>query len=253
MTDPKALPNPLNVELVLSIKAELSEDQKARVARTVYGQGMVDHEAGYYSVSDGEKHKLARLHVSETRNNDLQAGKTALAGIDDIRFDDTIYIYLEDEQGVLTGWGDAKGLIQSKWHYGLIFTDTDGDAWFAGREFMDNQGGITADTPILRRVERAGFMNGERFDLFDLAETTASEGEFYLTYDDVGIVTEIPWWSGFGNQGDLTHASKDDEAVAARAQEDVILTALIERVAQMKLDAPAAAEPDMAEGSGMHP
>jgi hypothetical protein len=227
------LPNPLKVEVVSGLAIELTDEQLQRLSRVVFDQGRVDHVGGYVSQHDGSRHKLSKVHFTLAAEADVDLGESNLTGVGGISFSQPVYIYLEDEMGTFTGCQNAKGIIQSAWHYGVIFTDDAGDGWFAGRTTIE-ESELGLDAPILRRISRSGFMEAESFDLFKLAETNAMEGEFYLTTEKLATVTEVPWWSSYADPNGSNDPEPSQEFHDSVIRQEGVMTGLRARAKWLK-------------------
>lgn len=205
---------------ILEIKSDidLTEDQKVRLERTVYGNGHFDHEMGYADRSGVPKHAVAIHFLSEP-----MAGKwgseTRIVGLDDIQFrtGHEPHIYIEAEDGSVDGWNHCSGLIKSRWHYGLIMQDDDGGLWFCGTENSAGGDEITGDEPLKRidpvTVAMVRQENGE------ILANLPADGEFWLSNEDLPKVTSIPWWGKI----DPTEPNVREDAAVA-------MTALLEKV-----------------------
>lgn len=194
----------------------LTEDQKRRFLWHLQGEGRVDHRNRY--VAQGATHTLAVLHVLDRPLSHISHGETRLDGLDDLRFSAPPCLYLQSQTGEIHGWQSAREEIRSAWHCGVILADTAGDLWFCGRDQPDGSP-ISGQSPILRRIapqaaDRALHENG-RLDL-----NIPASGEFYITDEDPGVVTSIPWWSRFDPVALRNNPSDRDMIVAMIARAD---------------------------------
>lgn len=214
-------------ELKIEVVTEhgLDDDQKGRVAAMVLGNGHIDHQGGYVDDA-GVSHSAAKIHFTSEAGKyaGLSSTETSIDGIDGRTFTDPIHIIIEGTDGSMTGMGEAKCLVEARWHYGVIFL-VDDQAWFAGHGTIPNDG-MSADVPVLKRIatsasERPGAAP------FDIAADLPAEGEFWLTFEDEPHLVSIPWMSGFG--GD-PQADANPDTVEVFAKERAIHEALIQRV-----------------------
>lgn len=210
----------------------LTAEQAARVAGMVYRQDKMDHTGSYTSGDDGKTHQIAKIHLTCTEWGGPPDAVTTLDGIDDQKFSAPVFIYLEDTFGIYTAWGNARGTSRPSWVGGVVFLDDDGDAWISGYDDVaDFRNGVTAEMPILKPISRDGFMAGKKIDLFEISEGRAADGEFYIADD---VVTEIPWWGGFGSGLQASETNPSEDRLANIAADQATLAALIARVAALK-------------------
>lgn len=210
----------------------LTAEQVARVAGMVYRQGKMDHTGSYTSGDDGKVHQIAKIHMTYAARADLPDSETQLYGVDNLKFTAPVHIFLEDADGAITAWGNARGTSRPSWIGGVIFLDDDGDAWISGcDDVADFRHGVTAEMPILKQISRTGYMAGEKIDLFEIAESRAADGEFYVAD---GVVTDIPWWGGFGDDLRPDETNPSEDRLATIAADQATLAALIARVADLK-------------------
>jgi hypothetical protein len=212
---------------LLQIKSDwpLTEDQKDRLERMVYGNGHFDHELNYEDRT-GVVKKAKAIHFRAEPLDDVVRGETRIVGLDDISFrtGHEPHIYIEAEDGEICGWNDCTGVIKSLWHYGMILQDDDGDVWFCGTE-NSASGELTGDEPLKRissgTVPIVAMQNGE------VLANLPADGEFWLSVEEEPKITSIPWW------GKL---DPNNPNVRPDAAEDMI--ALLEkvgsRIAKMK-------------------
>lgn len=200
---------------------DLTDDQKDRLVRMVRGNGHFDHNNAFLAA--GERREVAAIRFLSEPIPDVPFAETRIDGVDGTRFDKTPWLYLEDTEGKVWGWQAARDFTPSSWHYGVIFEDSRGDAWFCGRN--EPTGGVVdADAPILRRIslqtpEHVVAENGE------LCENLPAEGEFWLTGEDLATVTSIPWWSPMGHDGTTRQNNPE-----AHARDQALIAALRRRV-----------------------
>lgn len=171
---------------------DLSEEQKVRLLRMIRGNGHVDHENRFEAA--GETRTLAAVRFLSAPLPDVPFGDTCIDGVDGIRFERPPYLYLEAEDGAICGWRAARDATPSAWHYGVLFQDAEGQAWFCGRD-EPTGGRIEADAPILRRVSMQ-VPDHVLCETGPLEGSLPAEGEFWLTQGEVAVVTSIPWWGG---------------------------------------------------------
>ena len=221
-------------EVVTEIEA-LNDDHKNRIINMVYGNKNIDHE-GRYTDPQGDSHKLAKIHFTHKVFEDVPGADTTIDGVDAIRFDAPINIYLEDDAGVMTGMKAAKGEIESHWYIGIILKDETGQGWFCGYdEVPTNDHTTTApDAPVLRKLSL------EVPDIVarsygDLSEGLPVEGEFHIAAGDDGVVTGIPWMSRYAD-------TRPDESVTPEQQkyresEREVVDQILERIAALEAEA----------------
>lgn len=197
------------IEVVTDL--DLSEDQKSRVISMVLGNGAFDYEGNFES-RDGA-HVLKSIHFMSDPS-DIPGGETSIDGVDDIVFDKSPHIYLEDEGGKIYGWLNTRELKTSSWHYGVIFSDDEDRLWFYGRDTIDGDR-VSLNMPILMRIrtEPSRHVLAENGPLL---ESVPAEGEFWISKEEDPVVTMISWWSGF--------AGPDMEGQDFSAEREILTT-----------------------------
>lgn len=205
----------------------LTEDQEHRLKRMVYGNGHFDHEGGYLDGA-GLRHQLAALHFCLSPIPDVSGGESRIVSIDTHHFGkESPYLYLEDRLGKMTGWGEARSAIPSKWHYGVILQDAEGDVWFCGVDEIGHDE-ITGNEP-LRRLSRIT-PDVVRMENGEILDNLPADGEFWLSEEPEPKVTSIPWWG---------HLNAEDAHLREEARAP--MRALLDRI-QTRIRAENAAE-----------
>lgn len=178
--------------ITLTTDFHLNEDQTDRILTMLRANGHIDYE-DMYATATGKRARCVAMHFLKEPLDGISGGETTIDSIDDIRFDKPPSIYIEDAEGALTGWKQAREWIESSWNCGVIFKDDDGQAWFCGRQTVESVS-MDSEAPILRRVslETPEFIF-EGYGLIN--DNLPAEGEFWLSHEEQAVVTSIPWWS----------------------------------------------------------
>jgi hypothetical protein len=184
----------LPFEVISDLPGMDDHDRQSRLLSMITGDRRID-AYGAFLDRGGKKHDLAKVHFLKAQKDHPGYAATDISGIDNISFDDTAFIYLEDSEGELTGWMDAREAIESSWHYGVIFADDAGQGWFFGRNTV-NDDPLTADEPILKKIS-LDTPRLTRMHHGEVIENLPAEGEFQLTEEDEPHIAAIPWWSEF--------------------------------------------------------
>jgi hypothetical protein len=219
--------------MTIDVKSDftLTDDQKRRLVMMVRGNGHFDYHDGYLD-REGMARKIRAIRFVKDPVPGVEGGESLIDAVDDLRFETSPFLYLEDEAGGITGWKAARERTPSRWHYGAIFTDEAGQGWFCGREESTGTR-IDGEEPILRRIslETPAHVVAENGPI---VENMPAEGEFWLSSEDPAVVTSIPWWSGFG--GDADPENDWPEKTASLIRENAALARMRERAAYLAAD-----------------
>jgi hypothetical protein len=219
---------------MIDVKSDfpLTDDQKRRLVNMVRGNGHFDYRDAYLD-GEGMARNLQAIHFVKEPVPGVEGGESLIDSVDALRFETAPFLYLEDEAGGLTGWKVARERTPSRWHYGAIFTDEAGQGWFCGREESTGTR-LDGEEPILRRIslETPAHVVAENGPIL---ENMPAEGEFWLSSEDHAVVTSIPWWSGFGGEGDP--ANDWPERAASLVRENTALARMRERAAGLSAEA----------------
>ena len=179
---------------------ELDEDQKGRVRDMVYGQGHFDYR-GEFETRDMRICKIAKIHLLNQPYGDTPGGHSQILGVDDLRFSDTAFIYLETSDGEWIGWHDALAATKVEHVFGMIFADDTGQGWL---EVWNDLGEPDLDQPLrLISLETAGTLCA---DPEFIRDNIPSDGEFLLSREDLPVITTIPWWGATMEHGVIAAA-----------------------------------------------
>lgn len=167
---------------------DLDDDQKRRVRDMVYGRNHFDHR-GQFETRDARVCDVAKIHLLDTPHEDVPGGHSNLEGVDDLRFSDTAFIYLETPSGEMIGWNDARAAVKSEHVMGMIFADDTGQGWL---ETWDHSGEPDPARPLRRiSLETASTIDS---DPEFIRENLPADGEFLVSCEDLPVITSIPWW-----------------------------------------------------------
>ncbi|MBW3243473.1 hypothetical protein KUV57_12435 [Epibacterium sp. DP7N7-1] len=211
----------------------LTEDQKRRVCLMVLGNGYVDHRGRFTDQVSGESFALKAIHMTLDQDRVIEGSKTAIDCIDEIKFEKTCHVILEDEDGGEHGMEISRGETPASYHFGVLFEEG-GEVWFCGRDTVgqgDPSGPMTlGDAPILKRVSTMGSMvPGDA--PFDLIGDLPAEGEMWISREEEPSVVSIPWWSGYAG---MVEPEAHEERVKLAMQENWHLDQMRERVQALR-------------------
>lgn len=198
---------------------DLNEDQKHRVLGLFRGNGHFDYQDKFKDAS-GACRECVGVHFLKEPKPGIPGGDSTIDGIDDLRFDRSPSLYLEDASGALTGWKLAREWTPSSWNFGVIFKDDEGQAWFCGRQSGETKT-MDAEAPILRRVslETPDHVIEQYGPVTD---NLPAEGEFWLSHEEIAVVTSIPWWSYISDETlKVPEIAEHDNAALERMKERV--------------------------------
>lgn len=174
---------------------DLDDDQKRRVRDMVYGFGRFDYR-GQFETRDARVCDVAKIHFLDAPCDRAPGGHSTIEGVDDLRFSDTAFIYLETPEGEMVGWKDASEVIKCEHVLGMIFADETGQGWF---EAWSDLGEPDLDKP-LRRISLET-VSGLSPDPEFIRENLPSDGEFLLSREELPVIATIPWWGPTMEQG----------------------------------------------------
>lgn len=180
--------------LMVTSDLDLSDEQKWRVLCLVFNDGKMDANLSFEA--QGEIHTLTQIHFQGTMIPGIHGGDSKIEGIDDLKFADTAFIYLEVEDGRKFGWNACQPHRKHEWHYGVVFKDELGQTWACSVDEPNALpgGDITGEEP-LSRIEvndkpMLNAMNGPSDAIVPF------EGEFYIETDpETGVKSlgSITW------------------------------------------------------------
>ncbi len=211
----------------------IDDDRKNRIISMIYGNLSIDHD-GRYADRNGDTHQLSKIHFTHEVFDDVPGADTKIAGVDDLKFEAPLQIYLEDDQGAKTGMNHASGVVKSEWRMGIVLKDESGQGWFCGYDNIPADHTTTAsDAPLLQKISLDVPVMVER-SYGQISETLPMEGEFHISTDDKAMVTSIPWMSTYAD------TARDDQATPEqmkyREQELKVVKEILERIAGLEAD-----------------
>lgn len=219
----------------IEIKSEidLDDDQKRRVGLMVLGNGHVDHNGRFINQASGESFALSTIHMTLDASRAVEGSATMIDGLDNIRFDTTCHVILEDEAGGTHGMEQCRGETKASWHFGVLF-EVEGEVWFCGHDTVgqDTPSGpmTSGDAPILKRVSAHGMMQpGEA--PFDMIQDLPAEGEMWISQEEEPRVVSVPWWSGYAGAAE---PDAHEDRVKLATQENGHLDQMRERVQALR-------------------
>jgi hypothetical protein len=220
-------------DVVTEIDA-INDDRKNRIVSMIYGNQHIDHE-GKYLDRFGTSHQLSKIHFTHLVIDGVSGAETKIAGVDSVSFDTPVQVYLEDDQGMMTGMNDAKNEITSEWRMGIILKDESGQGWFCGYDNIPQDRTTTAaDAPILQKISlEVPEMVARSYG--DISDSLPIEGEFHITSGETAVVSSIPWMSTYASTDPEDQATP--EHIKYREEERAVVAQILERIATLENDA----------------
>jgi hypothetical protein len=168
-------------EMLVTSDLDLDADQKWRVLSLVFGEQHMDTDFAFEAQC--EDHTLHKIHFQGTQIPGIHGGNTKIEGIDDLKFEDTGFIYLEGTDGRKFGWEACMPAQKHEWRFGLVFQDEEGLTWACAVDEPNAlpHGETTGEEPLtLLEVGDTPWLNANNGPVDDLLPF---EGEFYIEMD----------------------------------------------------------------------
>lgn len=228
---------------------EMDKDAILTFQRMVVGSLHIDHN-GDLSGRDGKPTQLKAIHYRTTAEPDVEGGE--FYGHDAMSHAKLLsapFFYLEGEDGSMVAFENARPAINSKWHFGILLMDEEGQGWFCGREDVKitSHGSAEAEDYENAKLFRVSLdtlpivlsKNGE------LRENLPAEGEFWISEEEMPNIVSIPWWSLVVSDIDVDKLSSDQ--IGYRAKDIANLEGIkdrIETLTAIEQSAVACVEPE---------